>query len=88
MIITLFEGQRSETYKSLSEAANAAKNWYSDLEEDAPPWDHETQSYDGLLEAIEEHKKRIAAAVANRDDYYPKLRLTAIGIEGTSSENH
>jgi hypothetical protein len=30
MIITLFEGQRSETYNSLSEAADAAKNWYSE----------------------------------------------------------
>jgi hypothetical protein len=30
MIITIFEGQRSETYNSLSEAADAAKNWYSE----------------------------------------------------------
>jgi hypothetical protein len=27
MIITLFEGQRSETYNSLAAAADAAKNW-------------------------------------------------------------
>ncbi len=44
MIITLFEGRRSETYNSLSEAADAAKNWYSEAGEDAPPWDYEIQT--------------------------------------------
>ena len=86
MIITLCEGQRSETYKSLSEAADAAKKWYSDLGEDAPPWDYEIQTYDDLLEAIEEHKKRVASWVANRDDYYPKPRLTVVGIDGTPAK--
>jgi hypothetical protein len=86
MIITLFEGQRCETYKSLSEAADAAKKWYSDLGEDAPPWDYEIQTYDDLLEAIEEHKKRVASWVANRDDYYPKPRLTVVGIDGTPTK--
>lgn len=62
MIITLFEGNRVETFTSLSAAAYAAKTWYSDLENGTPPWDYEIQSFDGLLEAIEEHKKRIAAA--------------------------
>jgi hypothetical protein len=88
MIITLFEGQRSETYNSLSEAAKAAKDWYFDLEVDVPPWDYEIQTYDDLLEAVEEHKRRIASAVANRDDYCPKPRLTVIGIEGTPAEAH
>jgi hypothetical protein len=46
MIITLFEGQRSETYNCLSEAGDAAKGWYSDLEEAALPWDYEIQTYD------------------------------------------
>jgi hypothetical protein len=86
MIITLFEGQRSETYKSLSEAADAAKKWHSDLGEDAPPWDYEIQTYDDLLEAIDEHKKRVASWVANRDDYYPKPRLTVVGIDGTPAK--
>jgi hypothetical protein len=86
MIITLFEGQRCETYESLSEAADAAKNWYSDFGEDAPPWDYEIQTYDDLLEAIEEHKKRVASWVANRDDYYPKPRLTVVGIDGTPAK--
>jgi hypothetical protein len=65
MIITLFEGQRSETYNSLSEAAD-----------------------DDLLDAVEEHKKRVACAVEGRDDYYPKPRLTVIGIEGTPAGAH
>jgi hypothetical protein len=86
MIITLFEGQRCETYESLSEAADADKNWYSDFGEDAPPWDYEIQTYDDLLEAIEEHKKRVASWVANRDDYYPKPRLTVVGIDGTPAK--
>jgi hypothetical protein len=86
MIITLFEGQRTETYDSLSEAANAAKNWYSDLKEDeTPPWDYEIQTFDGLLDAIEAHNKRTASALANAGDYYPKPRLAAVGIEGTSA---
>jgi hypothetical protein len=37
MIITLFEGQRSETYNSLSEAADAAKNWHSEAGESDQP---------------------------------------------------
>ena len=83
MTITLFEGQRSETYNCLSEAADAAKEWYSDLEEAAPPWDYEIQTFDDLLDAVEEHKKRVACAVEGRDDYYPKPRLIVIGIEST-----
>ena len=86
MIITLFEGQRSETYNSLSEAADAAKNWYSEAGEDAPPWDYEIQTHDDLLEAVEEYKKRVDSCVTNRDGYYLKPRLTVIGIEGTSGE--
>ena len=86
MIITLFEGQRSETYNCLSEAADAAKEWYSDLEEAAPPWDYEIQTYDDLLEAVEEYKKRVDSFVTSRDGHYPKPRLTVIGIEGTSRE--
>jgi hypothetical protein len=86
MIITLFEGQRSETYNSLSEAADAAKNWYSEAGEDAPPWDYEIQTYDDLLEAVEEHKTRVGSCVAKRDGYYPKPRLTVIGIEDTPWE--
>jgi hypothetical protein len=82
MMITLFEGQRTETYTSLSEAANAAKNWYSDLEEDeTPPWDYQIQTFNGLLAAIEAHNRRIASAVANADDYCQKPRLAAVGIE-------
>ena len=73
MIVTLFERPRSETYYSLFKAADAAKDWYSDLGEDAPPW---------------EHKKRVAAAVADRDDYYPRPRLTVICIEATAAEAH
>ncbi len=34
MIITLFEGERSETYNSLAAAADATKNWYSEVGED------------------------------------------------------
>jgi hypothetical protein len=86
MIITLFEGQRSETYNSLAAAADAAKKWYSDVGEDAPLWDYEIQTYDDLLEAIEEHKKRVASRVANRDEYCPKPRLTVIAIEGATVE--
>jgi hypothetical protein len=86
MIITLFEGQRSETYNSLSEAANAAKNWYSEAGEDAPPWDFEIQTYDDFLEAVQEYKKRVDSFVTSRDGHYPKPRLTVIGIEGTSRE--
>ena len=37
MIITLFEGQRSATYNSLSEAADAAKNWHSEAGESDQP---------------------------------------------------
>jgi len=88
MIVTLFEGPRSETYYSLSEAADAAKDWYSDLGEDAPPWDYEIQTYDDLLDAVEEHKKRVASAMADRDDYYPRPRLTVICIEATAAEAH
>jgi hypothetical protein len=72
MIITLFDGQRSETYNWLSEAADAAKNWYSDLEEDAPPWDYEIQTYDDLLEAVEEHKKRICFCCGEPRRLLPK----------------
>ena len=61
MIITLFEGDRVETYHSLAAAAYAAIAWYCDLEEETPPWDYEIQSFSGLLEAIEDRKKRIAA---------------------------
>jgi hypothetical protein len=86
MIIMLFEGQRSETYNSLAAAADVAKNWYSEVGEDVPLWDYEIQTYDDLLGAIEEHKKRVASWVANRDEYYPKPRLTVIGIEDTPTE--
>ena len=86
MIIMLFEGQRSETYNSLAAAADVAKNWYSEVGEDLPLWDYEIQTYDDLLRAIEEYKKRVASWVANRDEYYPKPRLTVIGIEGTPTE--
>ena len=79
MIITLFEGERTETYKSLAAAANAAKTWYSDLEDETPPWDYEVQNFEGLLEAIEEHKKRIAAAL--EPPYHFRPRLAAVGIE-------
>lgn len=79
MIITLFEGNRTETYNNLAAAANAAKTWYSDLENETPPWDYEIQSFEGLLEAIEEHKKRIADTLEHHYDSKP--RLTAIGIE-------
>lgn len=38
MRITLFEGNRVETFTSLAAAAYAAKTWYSDLENETPPW--------------------------------------------------
>jgi predicted FMN-binding regulatory protein PaiB len=79
MLITLFERNRVETFTSLAAAAYAAKTWYSDLENETPSWDYEIQSFDGLLEAIEEHKKRIAAAP--RNSRRPTPRLAAIGIE-------
>jgi hypothetical protein len=79
MRITLFEGNRVETFTSLAAAAYAAKTWYSDLENETPPWDYEIQSFDGLLDAVEEHKKRIAAA--RRDSRWAMPRLAAVGIE-------
>jgi hypothetical protein len=82
MIITLFEGQRTETYNSLSEAASAAKNWYPDLEEEKrPPWDYKIQTFGGLLAAIEANNRRIASALANDGDCYQRPRLAAVGIE-------
>ena len=36
MRITLFEGNRVETFTSLAAAAYAAKTWYSDLENETP----------------------------------------------------
>ena len=79
MTITLFEGDRVETYTSLAAAVYAAKTWYSDLENETPPWDYEIQSFDGLLEAIEEHKKRIGAVLRRYRQWTP--RLAAFGIE-------
>jgi hypothetical protein len=79
MTITLFEGNRTETYNNLAAAAHAARSWYSDFEDEIPPWDYEIQSLEDLLEAIEEHKKRIAAALA--DGCSPRHRLAAVGIE-------
>ena len=79
MIITLFEGNRTETYKSLAAAANAARTWYSDLEDGMPLWDYQVQNFQALLEAIEEHKKRIAAA--QEPPYHFRPRLAAVGIE-------
>jgi hypothetical protein len=79
MVITLFEGDRTETYNTLAAAANAARSWYSDIEDEMPPWDYEIQSFEDLLEAIEEQKKRISLALENH--YYPRPRLTAVGIE-------
>jgi hypothetical protein len=79
MIITLFEGNRTETYKSLAAAANAARTWYLDLEDGMPLWDYQVQNFQGLLEAIEEHKKRIAAA--QEPPYHFRPRLAAVGIE-------
>jgi hypothetical protein len=38
MLITLFEGNRVETFTSLAAAAYAAQTWYSDLEKEMPPW--------------------------------------------------
>jgi hypothetical protein len=67
-------------------AAHAAKNWCSEAGEDAPPWDYEIQTYDDLLEAVEEYKKRVDSCVTNRGGDYLKPRLTVIGIEGTSGE--
>ena len=82
MIITLFEGQRTETYKSLSEAANAAKNWYPDLDEEKrPPWDYKIQNFAGLLAAIEANNRRIASVLANAGGCYQKPGLAAVGIE-------
>ena len=79
MVITLFEGDRTETYNTLAAAANAARSWYSDVKDEVPQWDYEIQSFEDLLEAIEEHKKKISAALEN--DYHPRPRLTAVGIE-------
>ena len=79
MIITLFEGNRTETYKSLAAAANAARTWYSDQKDGMPLWDYQVQNFQGLLEAIEEHKKRIAAA--QEPPYHFRPRLAAVGIE-------
>ena len=79
MIITLFEGNRVETYHSLAAAAYAAKTWYSDLENEMPPWDYEVESFDGLLQAIEEHKKRIGSNPRHSRCASP--RLAAVGIE-------
>jgi predicted FMN-binding regulatory protein PaiB len=79
MLITLFERNRVETFTSLAAAAYAVKTWYSDLENETPSWDYEIQSFDGLLEAIEEHKKRIAAATRHSRCATP--RLAAIAIE-------
>jgi predicted FMN-binding regulatory protein PaiB len=79
MLITLFERNRVETFTSLAAAAYAAKTWYSDLENETPSWDYEIQNLDGLLEAIEEHKKRIAAATRHSRCATP--RLAAIAIE-------
>jgi hypothetical protein len=58
------------------------------LEETGPPWDYEIQTFEDLLDAVEEHKRRVACAVEGWDDYYPKPRPTAIGIEGTPAEAH
>jgi hypothetical protein len=79
MTITLYEGSRTETYDNLASAANAARSWYSNFEDEMPPWDYEIQSLEGLLEAIEEHRKRIAAAL--EDSSCPRPRLAAVGIE-------
>ena len=79
MLITLFEGNRVETFTSLAAAAYAAQTWYSDLEKEMPRWDYEVESFDSLLKAIEEHKKRIATAL--RHDRYFTPRLAAVGIE-------
>jgi hypothetical protein len=79
MLITLFEGNRVETFTSLAAAAYAAETWYSNLENGTPLWDYEIQNFNGLLKAIEEHKKRIAAAP--RHSHCATPRLAAVGIE-------
>ena len=79
MLITLFEGNRVETFTSLAAAAYAAQTWYSDRENGTPPWDYDIRNFNGLLEAIQEHKKRIAAAPRNSHCATP--RLAALGIE-------
>ena len=79
MRITLFEGTRVETFTTLGAAAHAAKTWYSDPENESLAWDYEIQSFDDLLAAIEEHKRRIAAA--RRHSRWAMPRLAAVGIE-------
>lgn len=47
--IHLRDGERVETFKTLPEAVEAAKNWYRDLASyKLPPWDYEIRDFNGL----------------------------------------
>ena len=74
--IHLRDGERVETFNTLSEAVEAAKNWYRDLATyKLPPWDYEIRDFNGLLTAIDQYKARLAKALGYGKDYHLKLQL-------------
>jgi hypothetical protein len=76
--IHLRDGERVETFNTLPEAVEAAKNWYKDLASyKLPPWDYEIRDFNGLLGSIENYKGRLAKALGYGKDYHLKLQLNA-----------
>ena len=63
----------------LTEAVAAAKNWYTKLAgKELPRWNYRIQNYGDFLEAIDDYKGQVEAALRKRKNSRLKLRVKRV----------